>query len=294
VGDRVESLARDGIGKHHAAQPFPIESSGRVDDRRAERLDDVAQAAATGGHDFARELVRVDDGYAAAAQPMPDGAFARSDAARQTEEMHGYPMAYTFDLGAMRETTESRPEAPKKRPKMPRRAFIGAVVGTALVIGGSAIALTRRGGYALPAGRKLAVLAPWQFVVVEHAARRIAAPDREADPFIPTADELDVASFVDDWLTRLPARVRRDLGRFLAYVEHVAPMGIGSMARFTRLSEEDQDRVLASVESSSSDLLRAGFDGLRSLVFLGYYRDPRTWRIIGYDGPLVGRPQAGW
>lgn len=203
-------------------------------------------------------------------------------------------MAYTFDLGAMRETNDFRPEAPQRRPKMPRRAFIGAAVGTALVIGGSAIALTRRGGYTLPAGRKLAVLAPWQFVVVEHAARRIAAPDREGDASIPTADDLDVASFVDDWMTRLPSRLSRDLGRFLAYVEHVAPLAAGFLARFTRLPAKDQDRVLASVESSSSDLLRAGFDGLRSLVFLGYYRDPRTWRIIGYDGPLVGRPQAGW
>jgi hypothetical protein len=52
--------------------------------------------------------------------------------------------------------------------------------------------------------------------------------------------------------------------------------------------------VLASVEASSSDLLRAGFDGLKSLVFMGYYRDPRTWGILGYDGPLVNRPRGGW
>ena len=56
----------------------------------------------------------------------------------------------------------------------------------------------------------------------------------------------------------------------------------------------DQDAVLASVESSSIDLLRAGFDGLRSLVFMGYYRDARTWSLVGYDGPLVNRPPGGW
>jgi hypothetical protein len=52
--------------------------------------------------------------------------------------------------------------------------------------------------------------------------------------------------------------------------------------------------VLASLEASSSDLLRAGFDGLKSLVFFGYYRDPRAWRLLGYDGPLVRRPAGGW
>jgi hypothetical protein len=177
--------------------------------------------------------------------------------------------------------------------KLPRRRLLEAA-GAALILGGSIIAVARTRGYALPAGRKLVVLAPWQFIVVQHAARRVAAPDREQDDSIPSADDLDVAAFVDGWMARMPERVRRDLGRFLAYVEHVAPIGAGFVARFTRLAPGDQDRVLASMQSSPSDLIRAGFDGLRSLVFLGYYRDPRTWKAIGYDGPLVGRPQAGW
>ncbi|MGH7296060.1 MAG: hypothetical protein ACRELB_14050, partial [Polyangiaceae bacterium] len=102
------------------------------------------------------------------------------------------------------------------------------------------------------------------------------------------------AGFVDGWVARMPARMRRDLGRLLGYVEHVAPLGVACSSRFTRLGAADQDSVLASLEASSVDLLRAGFDGLRSLVFLGYYRDARTWAIVGYDGPLVGRPSGGW
>lgn len=162
------------------------------------------------------------------------------------------------------------------------------------MLGGSLVALARTAGYAPPAGHALRVLRAWQFTVVEHAARRITAPDRPGDRSIPTADELGVGAFVDEWLTRLPPAVRRDLGRFLGYLEHLAPLGVGYLQRFSRLGAEGQDRVLAALESSSSDLLRAGFDGLRSLVFLGYYRDPRTWRAIGYDGPLVGRPPGGW
>jgi hypothetical protein len=92
----------------------------------------------------------------------------------------------------------------------------------------------------------------------------------------------------------MPERLRRDLGRFLAYLEHVAPLAAGHSSRFTRLGPEAQDAVLASIEASRHDLLRAGFDGLKSLVFIGYYRDVRTWSLVGYDGPLVGRPGGGW
>jgi hypothetical protein len=152
----------------------------------------------------------------------------------------------------------------------------------------------RSRGYSVPAGQRLLTLSPWQFVVVQHAARRIAAPDHADDASIPTADVLDVAGFVDGWVARMRPGVRRDFGRFLAYVEHLAPVRVGYASRFTRLDSAAQDRVLAATEASSSDLLRAGFDGLKSLVLMGYYRDQRTWGIVGYDGPRVGRPPNGW
>ncbi len=184
-------------------------------------------------------------------------------------------------------------QPPRSRSRVSRRSVLSALV-TGLVAGGAALAFVRTRGYVVPADRRLAALKPWQFVVVQHAARRVVAPDRPGDSAIPTADDLEVASFVDDWVARLPGRTRLDLGRFLAYLEHLAPMFAGHASRFTRLAPAEQDAVLASLESSSNDLLRAGFDGLRSLVFLGYYRDARSWRILRYDGPLVHRPPGGW
>jgi hypothetical protein len=178
--------------------------------------------------------------------------------------------------------------------RFPRRRLIKAAVAGALLLGAGAAAVVRTRGYAVPAGRSLAWMSPWQFVVFQHAARRIAAPDRADDASIPSADELDVAGFADRWIARMPAAVRRDLGRFLAYLEHLAPVGSGYASRFTRLAPADQDRVLAGVEASSNDQLRAGFEGLKSLVFMGYYRDARSWRVIGYDGPIQGRPEGGW
>lgn len=172
--------------------------------------------------------------------------------------------------------------------------MLKAAIAGVLVLGGGALAYVRTRGYELPPGRVLVSLSPWQLIVVQHAARRIVAPDRPGDASIPTADDLDVAAFVDGWMDKADRGTRRDFGRFLAVLEHLAPVGLGLSARFTRLGEADQDRVLASLEASSNDLLRAGFDGLRSLVFFGYYRDARTWGLLGYDGPLVNRPAEGW
>jgi len=175
-----------------------------------------------------------------------------------------------------------------------RRRFI-ALAGGAILLASGAVAVVRTRGYAVPAevAARLEALSPWQYVVVQSVARRIAAPDRE-DPAIPTTDDTDVAGFVDRYVARLPQRLRRDLLRALAFVEHLAPLGAGFAARFTRLAASEQDRVLASLESSDHDLLRGAFDGLKSLVFMGYYRDPRTWRIVAYDGPRVNRPDDGW
>jgi hypothetical protein len=129
--------------------------------------------------------------------------------------------------------------------------------------------------------------------VVEHAARRIAAPD-VGDASVPSADEVDVASFVDAYVGTMPTRMRGDLMLMLAYLEHVAPVALGLSSRFTHLPPGAQDDVLASLESSPKEMLSAGFAGLKALVFMGYYRDPRTWKIMGYDGPLVKRPLMGW
>jgi hypothetical protein len=156
---------------------------------------------------------------------------------------------------------------------------------------GGLLALVRTRGYHVPSERsdRLLALSSWELVVVEHAARRIAARDDESASGPPSADDVDVAGFVDGYLARMAAPRRRDVRRLLAYLEHIAPIRAGNVDRFSRLAPAAQDRVLGTLESSSSDLLREGFAGLKALVFMGYYRDPRTWRVLGYAGPLVGR-----
>ncbi len=176
--------------------------------------------------------------------------------------------------------------------KTSRRAFL---TGTTLLLGGAIFAALRTSGYRAPIRKSaLVTLSAWQYAVVSSVAQRIAAPDREGDRSIPSVEEVDVVGFIDSYMAQMPPAMRRDLLRFFAYIEHVAPLRIGLATRFSRLLANDQDRVLASIESANEGLLRGGFEGAKSLVFMGYYRDPRTWKMLRYDGPIVGRPQNGW
>jgi len=156
-------------------------------------------------------------------------------------------------------------------PRLTRRRLI---LGTVLAAVSGAIAVVRSGGYE----------EPWQTAVVRHLARRVCAADR---PGVVTPDEVKVTEFVESYIGAMPARLRRDFERFLRFVEQVAPLGAGYASRFTKLGPEAQDAVLASLESHSNELLRGGFDAVKAALFMGYYRDPRTWSIPGYEGPRV-------
>ena len=147
------------------------------------------------------------------------------------------------------------------------------------------VGLVRSRGYSAPPAR-LAALSSAEYAVVRAAAARICAADA---PGVVTPEETDVAGFVDAYVARMPPTLRRDLRRFLGFLEQLAPLSVGAASRFSHLPARDQDRVLAALERSSSDLMRGGFAGLKALVFMAYYRDPRTWTILGYEGPMVRR-----
>lgn len=173
-----------------------------------------------------------------------------------------------------------------------RRALSSLFLGGSLAVAGVMVARLRTspGAVAPVVAARLKVLKPWQYVLVRDLARRIAAPDQVEG--VPSPDDVGVAEFADTYLFGLPLGLRREFLRLLVVVEQLAPLGLGLWRRFTELAAPDQDRVLAALESSRLDDLRAGFVALKSLVMLGYYRDPATFGILGYRGPLLGRPDA--
>jgi hypothetical protein len=148
------------------------------------------------------------------------------------------------------------------------------ILGTMLAAVSGAVGLVRSSGYE----------GAWTTVVIQHLARRVCAADRSG---VVTPDEVGVTAFVESYIAELPARLQRDFRRFLRFVEQVAPFGAGFASRFTKLDPGDQDKVLASLEAHGNELIRGGFDAVKAALFMGYYRDPRTWSILGYDGPKV-------
>lgn len=181
---------------------------------------------------------------------------------------------------------------------MQRRSFLrGALAYTALG-GASVLSLARFVAYDRT-DRRIAymrALSAWQVAAVDALANRMCAADVPYDaPFAPPSPrDVEVVEFVDAFVAGSERALRRDLLAAIGALEHAFPMLAGYARRFSSLSAEQQDRVLRAMETSSIDLVRGAFAGLKSVVMMGYYRDPRTWGVIGYDGPLIGRPDGGW
>ncbi len=171
-------------------------------------------------------------------------------------------------------------------------------VGGALLLGAGGVLAYQSSGYELAAATREALyaLSPKEYLVVQAVASRMLRADEpgEGEAAYPSPEELGVAASIDVFVARLDAANRADLRRLLHVVEHLLPLGAGYASRFTRLSGADQDRVLEAMETSPVGLLRGAFNALKALCAMGFFSDPLTWGPIGYDGPMVARPPAGW
>jgi hypothetical protein len=186
--------------------------------------------------------------------------------------------------------------APTRRTFLRRFARAGIALG---VIGGTGvIAAIRTSGYHVDPRRAAALeaIAPWQLAVIDAVATRMCAADVPYDSpgAPPTPLEVGVGEFWDAFVAACDRSLARECKALVGFVEHAWPLACGELHRFTSLPADRQDAVLAKMASSSSDLVRGAFQSLKSLVMMGYWRDPRTWGVIGYDGPLVNRPPDGW
>jgi hypothetical protein len=116
---------------------------------------------------------------------------------------------------------------------------------------------------------------------------------------VPEAAALDVRAWgeVESVVARALAdrdpRVRRQLATFLRLLQ-ILPVARHGRT-FTRLSAAQRTAFLESVERSPIMIVRRGFWGLRTLIFMGYYTREDVGAAIGYrphrDGWAArGRP----
>jgi hypothetical protein len=109
---------------------------------------------------------------------------------------------------------------------------------------------------------------------------------------VPEASALDesgwsaLEALVEKTLARKPAGMQRQLVVFVRAIEHLPRLRWGRS--FTELSPGERTRVLSGLEHAPVLLLRRGFWGLRTLVFLGYYARPEAAAAIGYRADARG------
>jgi hypothetical protein len=110
---------------------------------------------------------------------------------------------------------------------------------------------------------------------------------------VPEFSDLDAAgasrfyTIIDDALQDRPPTMRRQFGVFLS-VMRWAPI-VRYAAPFHRLAPARQDAVLRWFEDAPIALLRKGTWGLKSMVFMGYYGQPETNALVGYQPAFDGR-----
>ncbi len=103
---------------------------------------------------------------------------------------------------------------------------------------------------------------------------------------VPEAERLDAAGWaeverlVEKTLAPRPAPVKRQLRLLLRVIGFLPVLRRGR--RFVSLSAAERTAFLSGLENAPVVLLRRGFWGIRTLVYLGYYARPAAGLEIGY------------
>lgn len=154
-----------------------------------------------------------------------------------------------------------------------------------LALGGglaaAGLAAVRLGGYPPRPSWTGEVLDPWEVHVLRAAVDAVLPPAPDGGAY----DQ--VPANVDRYLRALPIDARAEIHGLMVLIEQATPLS-GRVGRFSRLSPEGRREVLASLEARGG-IAAAASRGLRDLVMLGYYQQPRAWAGLGYAGPLVDR-----
>jgi hypothetical protein len=96
----------------------------------------------------------------------------------------------------------------------------------------------------------------------------------------------EVEATVEAALAKRPASVRRQLVVFIRALDLLPVLRWGRP--FRRLDPELRDRYLRAVERSPVFMVRRGFWGLRTLVYMGFYTRPEAYGAVGYSARLRG------
>jgi hypothetical protein len=101
----------------------------------------------------------------------------------------------------------------------------------------------------------------------------------------------EIEDVIDQALVKRTSRVRRQLIVFLRLLQHLAVARYGKP--LTRLNARQRVAFLESIERAPLLLIRRGFWGVRTLIFMGYYTRADVASAIGYRAHRDGWAARG-
>jgi len=93
-------------------------------------------------------------------------------------------------------------------------------------------------------------------------------------------------ALIDDMLSTRPRGMVRLLGLFLVVLRWLPLLRFGG--RLDHLAPERQTRALTWFEDFPLGVVRTGFWGVKTLVFLGYYGQPEIARAVAWTPSRTG------
>ncbi|MCP4807356.1 MAG: gluconate 2-dehydrogenase subunit 3 family protein [Proteobacteria bacterium] len=103
---------------------------------------------------------------------------------------------------------------------------------------------------------------------------------------VPLGD-IDLWASFQTTLQPLPLAVRLQVRGLLRGLEWEPVVRYGG--RFSRLEPEDRIAFLDALSTSDLYPRRLMAHGIKQVLAMSVYQHDATWKILGYDGPLVGR-----
>ncbi|MDF1661114.1 MAG: gluconate 2-dehydrogenase subunit 3 family protein [Planctomycetota bacterium] len=181
---------------------------------------------------------------------------------------------------------------PKETEGLSRRSLLKRGLFGGLILGMGGVFAYQQSGYELKKEKAeaLKILGAKEFIVLQAIAARVLASDEDGAP---EANEVGVVEWIDGYLHRQSSWVQKDFLMLLNAIEHAGPVMDFQFSRFTRMSAKQQDKVLGNWARSRLGLRKQGFSALKGLCVMAYYRHPKTWDMLGYDGPLVKKQSGG-
>jgi len=171
---------------------------------------------------------------------------------------------------------------PLHAPRTTRRGFLRLAGATAAFASLARLRALPAGAAAPLAGERF--FGPAETEILTRIAERVCDT---GDPAAPPLRETGAIASIDAFCRSLDPELTGQLPLALRLFEWGPFLFDWTFTPFTRMSDAERDASLRAWMTSRLAIRRQAFLAVRNLCLLGFYSQPETWRMIGYQGPLL-------